>query len=125
MKTINYYLLVLVGLSSISWLVWYRFIHERMIRDIPNSLFTEIRFWTLLYICCIYLYMLKNLVLPKENNKFSAWIISQIYYPMELLDEFIKYNKYNKYTQNYFVNNILTIIAVFCSWKEEQLLWYI
>ena len=88
-----YYLLLFLGLGITSWMIWSRFIRERTIRDIPDLLLTEYRFWILLYICIIYLYVIKNLIKPKTNNPFSN-IINILYKPLTVLDNFIKYNKY-------------------------------
>ena len=69
---IFYYLLVSLGLIITSWIIWSRFIRERTIRNIPDELFTEIRFWILLYICLIYFYVVKTLIKePKPNIYIS------------------------------------------------------
>jgi hypothetical protein len=52
---LSYYILLLLGLITTSWIIWSRFIRNRIIRKIPDVLLTEYRFWILLYICCLYL----------------------------------------------------------------------
>lgn len=89
-----YYLLLLLGLAITSWLIWSRFLRERTIRDIPDLLLTEYRFWILLYICFIYISVIKNLIKPKQANSFITNIINILYKPLTTLDHFIKYNKY-------------------------------
>ena len=93
---LTYYLLILVGLIATSWIIWSRFIRTRTIREIPDYLLTEYRFWILLYICCVYLYVIKNLLKPSESNPIFTLLMDQIYKPFTVLDRFIKYNKYTK-----------------------------
>jgi len=88
-----YYFLLFLGLVITSWIIWSRFIRERIIRDIPDTFLTEYRFWILLYICFIYLYVIKNLIKPKATNPFINDIINILYKPLITLDHFIKYNK--------------------------------
>lgn len=93
-QIITYYSLILTGLIMTSWIVWSRFIRERAIRDVPDALFTEYRFWILLYLCVIYLYIVKNLLKPKEANTFFLWISDLVFTPLITLDHFIKHNAY-------------------------------
>ena len=97
---IFYYLLILVGLIITSWMIWSRFIRTRTIREIPDSLFTEYRFWILLYLCIIYINIIKNLYKPSEIdpvvNSVIKEIITIVYKPLTTLDHMIKYNKYVK-----------------------------
>lgn len=79
-----------------SWIIWSRFIRERTIRDIPDGLFSEYRFWILLYLCVIYLYVGKTLVKPNNSNAFLAYILELLLTPLKTLDHFIKYNIYTK-----------------------------
>ncbi len=93
-KLIIYYCLLLSGLLFASFIIWSRFIRERTIREIPDYLLTEYRFWILLYICAIYLYTIKNLVKPKKTNIIPSEIIEVIYKPLMILDRSLKYNKF-------------------------------
>ena len=94
-----YYLLVLLGLIITSWIIWSRFFRERTIRDIPDYLLTEIRFWILLYICFIYLYVVKTLIKePKPNiyiSMLSGLLNKYLSKPLVTLDHLIKHNRYN------------------------------
>lgn len=90
-KIIYYYLLLFLGLIITSWIIWARFIRERAIRDIPDNLLTEYRFWILCYICIIYLYAIKRLIKPKEGNMILLLIVEYLYKPLEYLDKFVKY----------------------------------
>ena len=101
---IIYYFLLLNALIYVSWMIWARFIRERTIREIPDYLLTEYRFWILLYICAIYLYMIKSLIKPSKENIIPPEIVDYIYRPLTLLDRVFKYNRfiisyYNKKSQ--------------------------
>lgn len=100
LHSIFYFLLILLGTTMITWIIWVRFIRERLPKDIPFEL-TEISFYVLLYVCCIYLYIIKSLLIPKETNPIITKIIKILYTPLVTLDESVKNNKlffklYNK-----------------------------
>lgn len=104
---LSYYILLLLGLIGSSWIIWARFIRQRTIREIPDVLLTEYRFWILLYICFIYIYSIKNLlkepsshIIYQEINKINKYI----WKPLMTLDHAIKYNNFCK---NYYINFIL------------------
>ena len=109
-KIINliiYFILLFGGLIGTSWIIWARFIRQRTIRDIPDYLLTEYRFWLLLYICLIYLYSIKSLlkepsshIIYQEINKISNYI----WKPLITLDHAIKYNSFCK---DYYIKLIL------------------
>lgn len=98
---ISSYLLILLGLVMISWILWSRFLRERTIRDVPDELFTEFRFWILAYISLIYFYSVKNLIKPKTENTIFLKILGEIskifYLPLEKLDHSIKYQMLKDY----------------------------
>ena len=96
LNLISYYILLLLGLIITSWIIWSRFLRTRTIRDIPDMFFSEYRFWILLYICCIYLYVVKNLVKPKEGNIILLELSNLLFKPLSMLDHALKYNKYIK-----------------------------
>ena len=93
---ISYYILLLIGLIGTSWIIWSRFIRERVIRDIPDALLTEYRIWILVYICSIYLFTIKNLVKPIKSNIIFQEINKYIWKPLIILDHTLKYNRYCK-----------------------------
>jgi DMSO/TMAO reductase YedYZ heme-binding membrane subunit len=66
-QIVLHYCLILLGFIMFSWFIWNRFIRERAIRNVPETL-TELSFWVLLYICIVYFYIIKNLLFPKENS---------------------------------------------------------
>lgn len=79
---IIYYILLVFGLIITSWTIWSHFLRTRTIRDIPDIFFTEYRFWILLYICCIYLYVVKNLAKPKESNIILLELSEMLFKPL-------------------------------------------
>jgi hypothetical protein len=92
LNLILYYFLLLTGLCVTSWLIYTRFIRERVIRDIPDLALTEIRFWVLFYLCCIYIFIIKSLLKRKPTNVALEEIIDFIYKPMIVFDHSLKYN---------------------------------
>ena len=97
---LKYYILLLIGLAMTSWIIWSRFLRQRVIRNIPDELLTEYRFWILLYICWIYFYVVKSLIKEHKSHIIVISISNIIGYyfwkPLTTLDHFIKYNTYCK-----------------------------
>jgi|ERR1700753_310620 len=105
--TLLYYSLLLLGLIWTSWMVWSRFLRQRVIRDIPDAFLTEYRVWILIYICCIYLFVIKNLIKPTETRIDFSFLTAYLWQPLTTLDHFIKYNKYCKpYYENFIIKFI-------------------
>ena len=88
-----YYFLVIIGFIILCWYFWSRFLRERAIREIPDPFFNEIKFWILLIICMLYVYIIyksiKNLNNKEENAQTifrliivsaASFIIKPIYY---------------------------------------------
>ena len=70
--------------------MWYRFIRQRLPKDIPFHL-TEYGCILLIYICCIYLLVITLLITEfKTKNDTLGLIIDYIYKPLKVLDEAIK-----------------------------------
>lgn len=96
LNILSYYILLLFGLIGTSWIIWSRYIRQRIIRDIPDDLLTEYRFWILLYICLIYIYSVKNLWKSNTSpiiKEIATYFRDMIYKPLKTLDQFVKYNK--------------------------------
>jgi len=99
---ILYIVTIFFGFFYLSWIIWIRFLRERIIREIPDILLTEYRFWILLYICCIYIYVIKNLIKPSSQVKFANLklfliiLLTIIFKPLLILDKFLKYNMKTK-----------------------------
>jgi hypothetical protein len=108
-KLFIYYIFLLTGLILISWLIWSRFIRERTVRDIPDDSFNEFRFWILLYICIIYIIIIKNLLKTSKEIPGMSEFVNIIYKPLITLDHAIKYNKFIK---SYYYNFMLKLVNV-------------
>lgn len=121
-NTITYYFALLGSLIYISWIIWARFIRKRTIREIPDFLLTEYRFWILLYICAIYLYLIKSLIKPKKENIIPPEIIDLIYRPLTLLDRVFKYNKY---INSYYNNKSQQIVAKLNEFSNKKITIFI
>jgi hypothetical protein len=124
-KLFMYYILILLGLIITSWIIWSRFIRARILRDIPDALFTEYRFWILFYICCIYLYVIKTILIPKKESLVFTEILDIIYKPLKTLDHTIKYNKYIKIYYYKICFNILTFITNIVKVKYKFVLIFV
>lgn len=101
-KIVNF----ILGSFLLIYLIWIRFIRERLPRDIPDLLLTEYNFWILLYICLIYIYIIKSLIKPQESpftfSELFTQISDLIHTPFITLDNAIKHylfkNKYHNFT---------------------------
>jgi hypothetical protein len=74
--------------------LYFNFIRERLPKNIPFIL-SEYSFYVLLFICGLYAYTLKQLILPKESNTFFYKIISFLHKPFLVFDTTLKYNKFS------------------------------
>ena len=117
-KTIWYYILLLLGLAAASWIIWSRFLRERTIREIPELL-TEYRFWFLMYLCSLYLYIIKSLLKPNNTNELLIKIIDTLYKPLYILDHLIKYNKFLK---DVYLKYMTKFIELLTKLNNQQLL---
>ncbi len=88
-------MLIIIGLTIIIWILWSRFIRIRLPKDIPFNL-TELWFYTLLYICFIYLILIISLLRPRELNPLIAKLIKIMFIPLKIVDAALKHNKYVK-----------------------------
>ena len=109
-QILSYYFLLFLGLVGTSWIIWVRFIRERTIRNIPDEFFTKYRFWILIYICVIYIYVIKNYIKENKSNFILSNIINLIWKPLTLLDHTIKYNKYTIKYYHIIIRYIITYI---------------
>jgi hypothetical protein len=70
--------------------IWLRFIRVRLPKDIPFNL-SLLGFIILVYICCIYLYIVYSLLIEKKpNNVLISTLVDYIFKPLKTLDQFIK-----------------------------------
>jgi len=123
--TLLYYSLLLLGLIWTSWIIWSRFLRQRVIRDIPDAFLTEYRVWILIYICYIYLSVIKNLIKPTETRIDFSFLTTYLWKPLTTLDHFIKYNKYCKpYYENFIIKFIDKWDILSTTWKHVLILGF-
>ena len=117
------YFLAFLGFIILSSPLWVRFFRNRVIYEIPDMFLTEFRFWILIYICCIYTYVIKSLLIPKNTVSIFAEVISKInqilFFPLKALDRFIKYNVIIK---PYYFLLIKTISKLLTAHYHEKLI---
>lgn len=94
----NKNILVFVGIIMIIYYIWFRFIRERLIRDIPFNLnFLSLLF--LIYICLLYIIIIVHLLKKKpSSNTFTKlfYFLQKLFIPLFTLDDFIRNNYYLK-----------------------------
>lgn len=105
-KIFLYYLLAFLGFFILCWVIYIRFIRERLPRNIPFML-TEYWFYILIFICISYIYAIKVTIKPPVPNLFLFKIIGYIGLPVLVFDRFIKMNKYVFYRQLELIKDFL------------------
>jgi hypothetical protein len=104
-KILYIYILAILGLILTLYYIWFRFIRERIPRDIPFML-TPLTFFCLCCICLIYIYVLYRMYRPR-NPSYGALILYQysnkIFKTYYFFDKLLKKNTYiNKYLFNFY-----------------------
>ena len=86
--------LFILGLVMFIAFIWFRFIRERLPKDIPFHL-TEYGCLILIYVCCLYLFIIIMLIVTFQikNSKLNI-IVEMIYKPLKVLDESFKENAF-------------------------------
>jgi hypothetical protein len=115
-----YLFLLFLGFFFIAWIVYNKYIRERLPKDIPIHL-SERGFWTLIYLCCIYLFIITSLIFfrAKKSEKTIGLIRDILYTPLIAFDHLLKYNKYVK---NFYCKVMDNFILLLVSLKHIDLL---
>ena len=90
----NRYFVAILGLLLISYYLWYRFIRERLPKQIPFDL-SLFNTCLILYICIGYFYVIYRIIKPKEPNILISYLYKILYKLTILfsnLDDIIKEN---------------------------------
>jgi len=89
-KSLTKLLLAIIGAVLFIAFIWFRFIRQRLPKNIPFHL-TEYGCIILMYICCIYLFIITMLIVTfgTKNDTLSR-LIDYIYKPLKVLDESFK-----------------------------------
>jgi hypothetical protein len=86
--------------------LYFNFIRERLPKNIPFIL-SEYGFYLLIFICCVYLFSIKQLLYPKNLSNNLIKIFSYIYKPFLIFDTTLKFNKFSyRYYYNFFLKSI-------------------
>jgi hypothetical protein len=104
------YLLIVIGLSIVSWIIWSRFLRTRVPKDIPFHL-TEKWFFILIYISIIYFYIVYTLIGYRKANESIKLIVDLLFTPLLAFDKFIKGNIYIQPIYLKLVNKIIIYIT--------------
>lgn len=79
------YGLIILGLTIFGLYMWFRFIRERLPRDIPFNLST-LGFILLLYTCFIYIYIIYSYTVTRKPSPILNAFIDFLYTPLKKLD---------------------------------------
>jgi hypothetical protein len=120
---------VLLGFVIFSYFIWFRFIRERLPRDIPFnlSLFTVILLMFLIYLYSYSIITLMRYIIYNERIKTSLKVLQpkersfpsqlllpyifKLYKPVILLDKVLKQNKYIKAVYIYIFKSITSLFT--------------
>lgn len=88
-RNLQYYLLLLFGFLLFISFIWFRFLRERLPRNIPfHPKF--LGFMLLLFICISYIYLITTIYRRPKNNKYLSNASAILFKPFTVLDDFFK-----------------------------------
>lgn len=107
------FILILLTLIFVLYYIWFRFLRERLPRDIPFHL-TILSLLSLCFICYIYSYKIYRMYKPKIEQSIWYYYISvysfKTFKALELLDDFLKkisfFKKFSLSLAKFFVSVI-------------------
>lgn len=106
-KLLYIYLWAILGLFLILYYIWFRFIRERLIRDIPYNL-TIFTFLTLCIICIYYIYILYRIYKPLIKSHSILVIFQNLL--LFLFKLFYFFDKLLR--KNYYINKVITNLNI-------------
>jgi hypothetical protein len=119
-KSFIYLFLLFLGFFLFAWIIYNKYIKEQLPKDIPVHL-SERSFWIILYLCCLYFFLVIALVTFKSKKFDKTFIIRDILYtPLVEFDYILKYNKFVQKYYCAFMDNILYFLE---SLKYKDLLY--
>jgi hypothetical protein len=134
---------VLLGFVIFSYFIWFRFIRERLPRDIPFnlSLFTVILLMFLIYLYSYSIITLMRYIIYNERIKTSLKVLQpkersfpsqlllpyifKLYKPVILLDKVLKQNKYIKAVYIYIFKSITSLFTYNDKSPKSFLIYFI
>ena len=83
-------LLIFLGIIILGYYIWFRFIRERLPRDIPFDL-SFISLFVLIIICVSYIYKIYKIIKPSKSNILTSIspLLNVIVKPLLLVNELI------------------------------------
>ena len=77
------------GFIIFSYYFWNRFLRLRTSKDLPLNL-SILWFIIIIYICCIFAYIIFSLIISKKGNPVIEAFIDWVFFPIMEFDKFIK-----------------------------------
>jgi len=110
-KFLTKLLLTIIGAILFMAFIWYRFIRERLPKDIPLKL-SFLGFCILVSICGIFLYIVVSLIRQSKSvDPLIKQIVDSIYIPLKTFDHYIKKLSYTNNTYKYGINFLAYILG--------------
>src|SRR3978361_36479 len=110
-KFLTKLLLTIIGAILFIAFIWYRFIRERLPKDIPLKL-SFLGFCILVSICGIFLYIVVSLIRQSKSvDPLIKQIVDSIYIPLKTFDHYIKKLSYTNNTYKYGINFLAYILG--------------
>jgi hypothetical protein len=86
---IEKYFLIILGFILFSLYFWNRFLRSRTSKDLPFNL-DVFKFFTIIYICLIFIYIVISLIFPRKQNKMIESIVNLLFTPLKEFDNYLK-----------------------------------
>lgn len=87
--SVKKYSIILLGAIIFGLYFWSRFLRSRLSKKLPLTL-NVLGFLTLLYICCIFLYIIISLIKPREKSIVIEQIVDWFFTPIMEFDRYLK-----------------------------------
>lgn len=86
---IHKYKLIILGCILMTLYFWNRFFHAKVSKELPLDL-SVLKFFSLLYICCIFLYIVISLTFQRKSNPIIEKFIEWLFIPIIEFDTYLK-----------------------------------
>lgn len=82
-------LIIILGFIIFTLYFWNKFIRPRTSKELPLEL-TVLKFFTILYVCIIFTYILISVIFPRKSNDIIEKIMEWLFTPIEEFDNYLK-----------------------------------
>lgn len=103
------YYLIFLGFLLITIYFWSRFIRSRISKVLPLDL-TVLKFFILLYLCCIFSFIIFMLVISRKKNIIIETFLDWVFIPIKNLEIYIRNLPFIKIRYENFLDNIKSIL---------------